>query len=123
MGAMRLQDARKLYSQDELDSLRAYAVKTEREACAKLAEEHYCDLDECCGHQVARIIRARPHGGCEIPAHAVKNDGTLAASAATKVRAEGIVAGLEMADKFLSLTKDRKDVASMIRAAILAAKE
>jgi nicotinate-nucleotide pyrophosphorylase len=53
----------------------------------------------------------------------VDPDGTLAASAATKVRAEGIVAGLEMADKFLSLTKDRKDVASMIRAAILAAKE
>jgi hypothetical protein len=128
MTATPWQDTRKLYSQNELDRLRAYAVKTEREACAKLAEEHYCDLDECCGYQVARIIRARHSegaatAGCEKHAHAVKNDGTLSASAAVKVRAEGIVVGLEMADKFLSLTQDRNDVASMIQAAILAAKD
>ena len=49
----------RLYSQAELDRLREYAVKAEREACAKLAEEHYCDLDECCGSTVARIIRRR----------------------------------------------------------------
>jgi hypothetical protein len=54
-----MRDRRKLYSQDELDSLRDYAVNAEREACAKLAEEHYCDLDECCGSTLARIIRAR----------------------------------------------------------------
>jgi hypothetical protein len=54
-----MRDRRKLYSQDELDRLREQAVKAEREACAKLAEDHYCDLDECCGNTLARIIRAR----------------------------------------------------------------
>jgi hypothetical protein len=37
-------------------------------------------------------------------------------------RTDGIVTGLEMADKFMSLTKDRKEVASMIKAAIAAAR-
>lgn len=37
-------------------------------------------------------------------------------------RIEGIVVGLEMADKFVSLTKSREDIASMIKVAIAAAK-
>lgn len=37
-------------------------------------------------------------------------------------RTEGIIAGLEMAAKFLALTKNRKDADAMIRAAILAAR-
>lgn len=36
-------------------------------------------------------------------------------------RCNGIVAGLEMAEKFLSMTKNRSDVESMIRAAKLTA--
>lgn len=36
--------------------------------------------------------------------------------------AAGIVAGLEMAEKFMALTKSREDLASMIRAAIATAK-
>lgn len=38
-------------------------------------------------------------------------------------RCHGIVAGLEMAEKFLSLTKNRGDVESMIKAAKLAAQD
>lgn len=34
-------------------------------------------------------------------------------------RTEGIIAGLEMADKFLALCKDKKDAVAMIKAAIL----
>lgn len=37
-------------------------------------------------------------------------------------RTDGIVVGLEMADKFLALTKDRSEVATMIKAAILTAR-
>ena len=38
-------------------------------------------------------------------------------------RCHGIVAGLEMAEKFLSLTKNRDDAASMIKAAKLTAQD
>jgi hypothetical protein len=34
----------------------------------------------------------------------------------------GLIAGLEMAERFLALTKDREEVASMIRIAIATAK-
>jgi hypothetical protein len=39
-----------------------------------------------------------------------------------QARVEGIVAGLEMADKFVALTKSRDDIASMIKVAIATAK-
>ena len=58
-GAILAESREKIYSQAELDRLREQSVKAEREASAKIAEEHYCDLDECCGHALARMIRAR----------------------------------------------------------------
>lgn len=65
-----------------------------------------------------------------------RNDAQAALALIKKARIEGIVAGLEMADKFVALTKDRaqsardephrlphcKEISIMIRAAILAAR-
>ena len=51
-----------------------------------------------------------------------RNDAQAALALLKKARIEGIVAGLEMADKFVALTKDRKEISIMIRAAILAAR-
>lgn len=42
--------------------------------------------------------------------------------AADSERANGIKTGLEMADKFLTLTKNRKDVSSMSRAFVTSAR-
>jgi hypothetical protein len=38
-------------------------------------------------------------------------------------RREGMRVGLEMADKFVALTKDKKDAAAMIRAALMTLKD
>ena len=38
-------------------------------------------------------------------------------------RVDGIIVGLEMAEKFISMTKDKSDVEMMIRAAKAAARE
>jgi len=62
-----------------------------------------------------------------------RNDAQAALALIKKARIEGIVAGLEMADKFVALTKDIgsspstkllicKEISIMIRAAILAAR-
>ena len=51
-----------------------------------------------------------------------RNDAQAALALIKKARIEGIVAGLEMAYKFVALTKYRKEISIMIRAAILAAR-
>ena len=76
------------------------------DAAWKVIEEMGCDW---CEHQ----CWVREGCGCA----------DMIQAALKRERCDGIIAGLEMAEKFLSLTKSRGDVESMIRAAKLTAQE
>lgn len=69
-----------------------------------------------------KLLRAIAGGS---NAKKTKHDVILLAAAdeLERARPEGIVAGLEMASKFLSVTRNREQVESMIRAAIASATE